>query len=160
MEQIEHPERKWTIGIDPGKDTGFAVYDRHAKEITTVKTLDFWSCYHHFVAAKPTAHMFIVVIEAPVKNAMYARQESAQAAHGGGKRYGNAMMSAAAGNAHEAALLADGIEALGFEVRRMRPKRRNFKTAEEDRAHVKKITGYKGASNPHTRDAIMLCWGI
>jgi hypothetical protein len=148
-------EKIRTIGIDPGKQTGVAVYDREKKEIIITGTMNFWSCYDWIIDVynKDTV---IIVIECPVKSAMYARQEGNVKS----ARYGNRMMANASANAHEADLLAIGLELKGYEVRRVRPKRRNFETAEQDREYVKQQTGYDGESNPHTRDAIMLCYGI
>jgi hypothetical protein len=146
-------ERKYAIGIDPGVTTGFAMYDRRLKVISVVKTLDFWSCYEHLKATKPTCDMFIVVVECPVKTAMYARQEPNAAK--GNARYGNRMMSNAAGNAREAELLADGIEKLGFEVRRVRPAREKW-----NQERLERVTGYTERTNQHVRDAIQMCWEV
>jgi hypothetical protein len=145
---------KYVIGIDPGKNTGWAIYSRESKKIEEIKTLTFWDCYDEMKHWTP--EITLVVVECPIKNALYARQE--KIADQGSMRRGNRMMANASANAHEASLLADGIERLGFEVRRVRPTRRNFKSAEDDVAYVQRITGFEGRTNPHTRDAIMLCW--
>jgi len=104
-----------------------------------------------------TPEVTLVIIECPIKNALYARQEAVS--NQGSARRGNAMMAHAASNAHEASLLADGIEGLGFQVKRVRPTRRNFEKAADDVAFVQRTTGFMKTTNPHTRDAIMLCFG-
>lgn len=139
------------IGIDPGVDTGVAIYHRELKAITDVYTFDFWECYNWLRAMKDGPANAIVIIEAPLKNVMYARQE--EKAEQGSQRRNNRMMSNAASNAREAELLAGGIEALGFTVKRVRPTREKKKADE-----VRRITGYEGSTNQHVRDAIMLCW--
>lgn len=146
----------YAIGIDPGKSTGIALYHRVAKKVLGCWTSDFWGCYN-LLRDLQVRSRFVVVIEAPVKTALYANQQ-AEADKGSAKR-GNRMMANVAQNAHEADLLATGLEELGYVVVRKRPKRRNHKTADEDREHILEVTGYDGESNPHTRDAIMLCWG-
>ncbi len=152
MEQV-----KYTIGIDPGSTTGVAVYNHEKDQITKIGTYDFWSCYKElgFISNKS---LWFIVIEAPNKTAMYGRQT--KVADGKSAGYGNRMMSNAASNAREAELLADGLELLGFQVKRVKPKRRNFKKAEEDVAHIQATTGYMGRTNAHTRDAIMLCYRV
>jgi len=150
MEQV-----KYTVGIDPGSTTGLAVYNHEKEQITKIMTLDFWSCYQTLAAAKNKAEWYIV-IEAPNKTAMYGRQS--KIAGEKSASYGNRMMSNAASNAREAELLADGLEKLGFQIKRVRPKRRNHKTAAEDVAHVQALTGYMERTNAHTRDAICLAW--
>lgn len=145
---------RFVAGIDPGATTGLALYDRHTGTIESVRTLDFWSCVDKF--REWDNCRIEVIIEAPVKTAMYGRQEKNVKNAG----YGNRMMANAASNAREAELLADGLEKLGYKVTRVRPRRKKKgeittkKTAEEVRA----ITGYEGSTNQHVRDAMMLVW--
>jgi hypothetical protein len=148
------PEVKFIFGIDPGATTGIALFDVEKGCIDNVFTSDFWGTYKTFAAralAKAGVKDCLVIIEAPVKNAMYAKQQ-AVADQGSAKR-ANRMMSNAASNAREAELLADGIEALGYTVKRVRPSRTKL-NAEECRAE----SGFEGSTNQHTRDAIMLCY--
>jgi len=148
--------KRFIVGIDCGRHTGVAIYDHEQKKILKVANHDFWSCYELFASGKVSADNTGVVVECPVKNAMYGRQEKNVKS----AAYGNRMMANASSNAHEASLLADGIERLGYTVLRVRPKRRNFKTAAEDVDHVEKVTGFTERTNPHTRDAIMLAWNV
>lgn len=147
--------KKFTIGIDPGVTTGIAVYNRELKKIVNIKTTDFWGCLD-YIRRATTPGNALIMIEAPNKTAMYARQEDKVK----GARYGNRMQSNAASNAREAELLADGLEKEGFEVRRVKPTRRNFEKAGDDVRHIQKTTGFMEKTNAHTRDAIMLCYGI
>ena len=54
-----------TIGIDPGKETGFAVYDLLEKELIDLRTLDFWSAYALAVEYSKTRTIKCIVIEVP-----------------------------------------------------------------------------------------------
>lgn len=140
---------KHVIGIDPGATTGIAVYSRATKRIEAVYTATFWSCITALKPYKPEES--IVVIETPLRTVMYAKQ--AQKGYTGGGQ--NRLMADAAANAREAELLADGLEILGYNVRRVKP------TAEKWKAdYCRKITGYEGSTNQHVRDAISLCFGV
>jgi hypothetical protein len=152
-------QRQYLIGIDPGVSTGICLYDRDSKRICELKTTDFWNGFDWVLenAAPGTTE---IIIEAPVKSAMYARQEGNAAK--GGKGYGNRMMSNAASNAREAELLADGLERANFKVHRVRPKRHKSADGSSGKisaAEIKEETGYEASTNQHTRDAIMLVYG-
>lgn len=127
---------RYAVGIDPGKKTGYAVYDRTEQKISVVETMDFWGVYERCRASNPGN--FDVFIEVPRCKKNWHGRNGAAADVGGIVR--------------EANLLADGIEALGIKVARSHP------TGKFNAAHVKRITGYTGRTNEHTRDAIMLCW--
>lgn len=150
---------KMIIGLDPGVTTGMCLFDPTDNRVLEVRTFDFWEAYS--CLATYNIKTCRVVIEAPVKTAMYGRQEAN--AEKGGKGYGNRMMANAASNAREAELLADGLERLGFEVKRVRPIRRGKdkdgnKLGKITPAELKEETGYEDRTNQHVRDAIMLVW--
>lgn len=151
---MDEVEFQFVAGIDPGSTTGLAVYNRVSKRVVKVYTLDFWSCYKMFANHADKSNT-LVIIEAPHKTVMYAKQQ--KVADGKPASYGNRMMANAASNAREAELLADGLEQLGFEVQRVRPLPQKTK-AERNAVNVKEWTGYEGSTNQHVRDAIMLCW--
>lgn len=146
---------KIILGIDPGVSTGLCLYDPDQKRVLEVKTLNFWTAYDWIT--RLSIQTVQIAIEAPVKTAMYARQEGNAAK--GGKGYGNRMMSNAASNAREAELLADGLEKFGFTVTRLRPK--PFKKADGTKGkanaeEVRALSGYQESTNQHVRDAILL----
>ena len=130
------------IGIDPGKKTAVAVYDSTLKRIIDVFMTDFWGIHEYLESEQHDILIKKVVIEVPRTKSNWHKK-------------GCDITSANVGGIYrEANLLADGIERMGLKVVRQHPQ------GKVDAAYVKKITGYQGKTNEHTRDAIMLCWGF
>ena len=129
------------IGIDPGKKTAIAIYDSTTKRIIDVFMTDFWGAYEYLEAEQHDILIKKVIIEVPRTKSNWHKK-------------GCDITSANVGGIYrEANLLADGIERMGLKVIRQHPQ------GKVDAAYVKKVTGYQGKTNEHTRDSIMLCWG-
>ena len=57
------------IGIDPGANTGFAIWDAIHKKIVFTKTYTFWDCIEHLILLNNKPNFdFVVVIEKPSGN--------------------------------------------------------------------------------------------
>ena len=143
-------KKPFVIGIDPGVQTGIAWYDRRERRVFDYETTDFWSVYSRFEEVRAWRFEAVIVIETPKKTRLYARQD-AEAGH----RRREKIAANAGGNSREAELLAEGLEALGYEVRRVTPTRTKW-TAE----HLAKYTGITRRTSQHVRDAIALCYGL
>jgi hypothetical protein len=131
-----------TIGIDPGKKTAIAVYDSTLKRIVDVFNTDFWGAIEYLQSEQNDTSIKQVIIEVPRTKTNWHKK-------------GCDITSANVGGIYrEATLLADGIERMGLKVIRQHPQ------GKVGAAYVKKITGYQGRTNQHTRDSIMLCWGF
>ena len=141
-------KHRFVIGIDPGVSTGFAVYDRQLKRIDYMNTLTFWAVYDWFI--KYAEDDWLIYIESPPKTRLYERQDKET-----GERRREKIAANVGSNSREAELLADGIERMGFEVKRVKPTRKKW-TAQQ----LKIYTGIKIQTNQHVRDAIALVWGI
>lgn len=127
------------VGIDPGKKTGIAVYDKTLGRLIDVWTTDFWGAYD-FVKREDLP-IDKVIIEVPRTKANWHRK-------------GCDITSANVGGIYrEAHLLADGIEKLGLTVIRQHP------PGKVDAEYIKRLTGWDQRTCEHKRDAIMLCWG-
>ena len=125
------------IGIDPGKRTGLAIVrDGYLRSLYTI---DFWSTYD--MLASFSATDIKVVIEVP---------------HNKKNWHGVGAAVAVGGVIREAQLLADGVERLGFSVTRVHPTGRGKKMKH---AEFCKLTGWKGRTNEHARDAALLALG-
>jgi hypothetical protein len=133
---------RYSVGVDPGTHTGYAVYDRERKQLVTVKELDFWGVYETFRASSPSD--FDVFIEVPKTKAAFGGKMSHTRSVNIGMVYGMSHT------------LADGIEQIGFNVSRVTPKQKGAKV---DHDYIVKLTGIEEKTNEHKRDAIMLCWG-
>lgn len=151
-EQIKlKPAPRFVIGVDPGAATGVAVYNRHAKKLDFFKTMTFWKFYDYVetIRVSPAWKFYLFVIETPnSKRPVYARRDDVEGANRREKVAANI-----GSNRREAELLADGIERLGFAVRRVTPTHRKWSAVE-----LKKYTGIDGRTSQHVRDAIALCW--
>lgn len=136
MAQQKH---KLVIGIDPGKKTGYAIFDRDEKKLTEVGTLDFWSIYTQFTDRfYPELAEIIIEVPRTKRNWQKSKHQTTSANIGGIYR--------------EAELLAEGFKKAGYKVTTQHPK---GKLTHEQ---VTRITKYEGKTNEHNRDAIMLCW--
>lgn len=131
----------YAVGIDPGKQTGLAIYDRSEQRIIVAETTDFWRVYNRFYASSPD--MYDVFIEMPNTKHNWHKSNDNTTSVNVGMAY------------RESELLAEGLERLGFNVRRVSPKQKGRKLNAEQ---IRKITGYEGRTSQHVRDAIALCW--
>ncbi len=142
---------QFAVGLDCGLHTGVAIYDREAKCLAGVFTLDFWRAYD-FVTSTVTPETAVIVVEVPnTRGALYARTD---AEVGRGSRGRDRFAANVGSNRREAVLLADGFERLGFDVRREIPRGAKW-TVEQ----VRRYTGYEGRTSEHARDAIRLVYG-
>jgi len=121
------------IGIDPGVNTGLAVAEDG--KLVRLETLDFWKVYHIVCGLIDEHSSLRVVIEVPKTKVNW---HGSKAAHDVGRV------------CREAELLADGLELAGAQVERVHP------SGKVDAATFARITGWKGLTNPHKRDAGML----
>jgi len=131
------------IGIDPGKTTGLAIYDRESKSLIELASTNFWDCYGYILTTYPAIdEVHSIVIEVPTTKANW---HGAHAAHDVGRV------------CRESELLADGLEKARYTVLRQHP---TGKGKQLDKFIFKRITGWPKVTNEHTRDAAMLVWGM
>ena len=139
-------KQKYIIGIDPGKKTGFAIFNIFEKRITSASTQTFWDVYYylHEISIIGRTDEYIINIEVPNSNHNWQKNKDGSKNIKADKGVGAIC--------RESEILAKGIENLEFQVNRIHPR------GKLNASQVKKITGYNGRTNPHVRDAIMLCW--
>ena len=135
----------YSIGIDPGKSTGFAVYHIQEEKLVRLETLSFWSAFGQTLIYEPD-NVSRVVIELPDSKHVWHKDAN-----------GTAAIQRQAVNVgsvlREAELLAMGIENAGYNVQTTNPR------GKVDAKRFKMITGWTGQSNQHERDAGLLCFG-
>lgn len=130
------------IGIDPGKQTGFAIFG--AGEFKMIATLDFWSAFSA-VSLYPPEVVHQVIIEVPdTKHVWQKAAATTKSLQRQGVNVGSVI--------REAELLAGGIERYGYKVKRVNPRKK------VDAKTFREYTGYTGSTNQHERDAAMLCY--
>jgi hypothetical protein len=143
-------QKRFIVGIDAGKQTGFAIYDREKKQIIYHGTSDFWTVYNLVINFQKTNETRIVIETPNSKRAFYDRLETVQI-----QRQRERISKNIGGNRREAELLADGLEKLGFEVLRVAPSARKW-TADD----LCRYTKMRVRTSQHVRDAIQLVWGL
>ena len=138
------------IGIDPGVETGFAVWSRSSKQFLELSTLSFWAAYDR-VTAYQTDEIEIFIENPDSQRAMYVRTETVKI-----QRQRERIAKNIGSNRREATLLAERLTALGYAVRPVSP----IKARKWDAAQFKRYTNYEGRTSQHVRDAARLVVGM
>lgn len=139
------------IGIDPGKSTGFAIWD--GKKITRMGTTDFWGVVEVVKSCVDNGDEVEVVLEDPSQNKPVfsrdlrgSRQQVAKKMQRIGQNVGM--------NKKEALLLAEYLQKEGIACRRVQPTKSKWSAKD-----LKTYTGITKRTNEHVRDAIRLVYG-
>jgi len=127
------------IGIDPGVKTGYARSVN--RKLVELKCLDFWDAYDEILKHDP-ADIFLVSVEVSNVSHVWHQKKNIRSAAKVGQHVGAVR--------REGELLVLRLVALGYAVRAVNPRGK----INSDR--FKKITGWEGRTNEHTRDAGML----
>lgn len=165
------------IGVDPGKDTGFATYDATAKRLLEVTSTDFWGAVSRITEYKRKRDneggiKLCVVIEMPSGNnpvfkAKLQSQGIIQKLAKGVRFQVNVLKDLAwkypsdlkvaqniGGNKREADLLIEYVNRLKLPVITVVPSQSKYKME-----MFSKITNWHKRCNQHGRDAAMLIFG-
>ena len=150
---------RYYIGLDPGKSTGYAVWDSEKKEFLTIETLTFWkavseveSLNNYRMIETGGKEWVSVVIEDPAQNKpTFFRPGTTQ-------RQMQKISQNVGANKEHGRLLIERFESLGLQVKRVRPS--NKTQTKLTAATFKRITGYSGRTSEHGRDAAMLVFGM
>lgn len=135
----------YSIGIDPGKQTGFAVYNIQFDRFDRIETLTFWSAFGQVLMYDPRL-VSRVVIELPDSKHVWHKDASTTKAI-------QRQAVNVGGVLREAELFAEGIRNAGYKVLTTNPR------GKTDSRIFEKITGWTGRTNQHERDAGLLCFG-
>ena len=138
--------KKIYIGIDTGAHTGIAVWSQERKELLQVETLKI-----HQAMKLVEAH-----IEAYGSDKVVVRFEDARLR----KWYGNSgreKLQGAGSIKRESGIWDDFLADLGIEYKAVAPKNNMTKLSADQ---FKRITGWTGRTNEHSRDSAMLIYGI
>lgn len=134
-----------SIGIDPGKDTGYAVYSISERKLIEVLSVDFWAAFEKVKMWRPE-FVAVVVVEVPTsKHVWHGDAANAAANQRMGLNVGMAI--------REGELMAEGLTRLGYNVRTVHPR------GKVEAKKFEAFTGWKHRTNQHGRDAALLCYG-
>lgn len=138
------------VGIDPGKNTGVAIYDAADKSLQ-VLSLDFWGLIA-WINHAPERRHYTYVLEDPQQNkSLYARHAIGKKAAAVVGKMGRDVGR----NLENAFLLIEYFKRQGIEYRAVRPCGKKWNQADFER-----WTGLTIRTNEHTRDATKLVWGL
>lgn len=138
-EKITAPRHRYVIGIDSGLNTGFAIWDRQDK------TLECFSLMIHQafeLILKYRPECFVRVEDARLRKYITGGREKLQGA-GSIKR--------------DAKIWEDFLIDKNIPFEMVSPKNNRTKL---DEVKFKRITGFKGRTNQHARDAAMLVYNF
>lgn len=124
---------RFSIGIDPGKHTGFAVWNRELKQFDIIETSTTQSALQKCRAYSPAE--VVITVEVPATKANFHSSRSHTQSVNIGIVIGQAR------------LIADILKSDGYTVIEKHPQGKM--TAEK----FKRLTGYAGRTNEHSRDA-------
>jgi predicted RNase H-like nuclease (RuvC/YqgF family) len=141
------------IGIDPGQNTGLAVWDSHRKCIVDAKSLDFWRATDEILrihTVHSTMQRVKVVIENPNENRPVFAKKGADGVNQKLRVAQNVGM-----NKRDAQLIVEFCQHNKIEYVTVKPT-----SSKWDAQTCKALTKWDKTTNQHVRDAIKLCYGI
>lgn len=164
--------RKYYIGVDPGRHTGVAVWSKHEKKLVKLLTLDFWSLVDFLdtftasmqaqdwgslgIAVQSEEVNFEVVMEDPnLIKAIYKDRLIGKEA-----LTALTMAQSVGRNKEQAFLLMAWMEKRKIIFRTVKPKNRNAGGGKWSADYFRKMAGWDGTSNEHTRDAARFVIGL
>lgn len=128
------------IGIDPGVNTGFAVWDAREGEFTEIVTTDFLYGIEKVMAIHSVAPSLMVRVEDARLRTWYGKK-------------GAEVLQGVGSVKRETALWELFLQRAGIEHEMVHPKSNKTKL---DDAMFKRITGWDKRTSVHARDAAML----
>lgn len=134
-------DHRLVIGIDPGKTTGLALLNKETEELLELHSFNFWSAMNFCMLSAAAT----VVVEVPETRAIWSGKGTT----------GKAKLKVASnvgGTIREAELLVEGLELAGKTVVQVHP------LGKLPAEQFKRLTGWSGSSNEHTRDAGRLAY--
>jgi len=136
---------RWIIGIDPGVETGFSVYDADAGKLNTVSS-------HKIHTAMET----ILFLHNSATKDLFVRIEDARKRIWFGKS-GRDHLQGAGSIKRDCKIWEDFLTDNNIPFEMVAPKNNKTKINAD---YFKKITGWQDHTNEHSRDAAMLVFGI
>jgi hypothetical protein len=139
------------IGIDPGKETGIAIFDTITGLLENVYSSTFWGAITAIdlliAESLPDKYELCAIVELPKNKSVWHK----------GAKYRGAIERTAVNVGsviREAELIIDYLKNCNIKTITQHPQ------GKVDADYFKRITGWTGRTNSHSRDAGMLCWGF
>ena len=145
--------KRYIIGIDPGRNNGYAFWNCAVQKFEKLKTFDFWDLINELEQEAVLDRVKEIHIEAPFKNKpLFLKRFDP-------KSIAKTLKTAqdVGGNKMIAKLIIEKCEQLGFKVIQRQPTKRSYTKVNKE--WFNKTTGWNGQSSEHSRDAAMLIFG-
>ena len=168
------------IALDPGRNTGFALWDAKGKKFVSLQTLNFWQVIEQIKHYSKVFKIHSILIENPGLNkpvfmskeqkaeltqAFEEMNKYARIAEAGFNNAVNTIETAirvhaskaqkVGMNKEHASLLIDWLQRNNYNVIEIRPS-----VPKLDHVGFCELTGWKGRTNEHVRDAGRIAYGI
>jgi hypothetical protein len=140
------------IGLDPGVNTGVAVYDSHHKAFILIKTLSFWEAISLLMQYKDEHPDLHVVLEDPSANKPVFRKKFATQTNN--DRMMDKISQNIGSNKRDAQLLSEFLINAEIPFTLVTPTKGKY-----NKETFEKLTRYNKITSQHGRDAAMLVWG-
>lgn len=149
------PRKRYAIGIDPGTETGIAVYDRQTGQIVLAQTVDFWTLFLEVLKDYPPDQTDVIVEDARLNKPTFAKEGDWHMNPDRFIRKREKISRNVGGVQIESRLIIQGLKARGYAVKPIRPSGEKW-----DARTCQRITGYTGRTSSHARDAIRFCYNV
>jgi hypothetical protein len=146
---MKQQKKRYTLGLDPGRDTGVAVFDRETDKITLARSVTFWGFFREILPSYPPDSADVIIEDARLNKSLYARHDNQNA--GTREAIGRKVGSVQA----ESRLIIEGLRLMGYNVLPIKPSGQKW-----DAVMLKRMTGITTRTNEHVRDAIRFCYGV
>lgn len=135
------------VGIDPGVETGFALWKTSPAELLSVES---WSILNAMkLLANMRAEVGLVIVEDARKRKWYGHMDREQSKYGAGVREGVGSVK------RDCAIWEEYLQGLGLPFEMRYPSGTKLKSEPFAR-----LTGFAGRTNEHGRDAAMIVFGM
>ncbi len=145
---------KYLLGIDAGVNTGVAFYNKEAKEIEWITTVDFWECID---IVKDTHKIYGDEFEVIIEDTSQNRPVFEKKLDGSKLKAKLKIAQNVGANKREATLMIEYFIKNDIHYITVRPSKFSFTKLNKETFF--KYTKYAGKTNEHGRDAGMLVWG-
>lgn len=134
------------IGIDPGTKTGLAVWDDRGKALVELETLMIHDALHRVesISKESQGNVFVIF------------EDARQRTWFGKDKNTNAKLQGAGSIKRDCAIWDDFLTDYGIPFRAVPPQKGGTKW---DERYFKMVTGWKGKTSNHARDAAVLVFG-
>lgn len=145
------------IGIDPGVNTGFAIYSAKEKRLLEVKTSTFWETITMFEHLKnkyvhPNNEYFKVIIEDVTQNKAVHTYHNNKTGN-----FRDRVAQNIGSNKRDCQLIIEWCKRNNIQIECRKPGK--YSQTKLDAEQFQKITGYTGKTSQHGRDASLLVFG-